>query len=55
MASGVLEAGKTEMNTCDNGEKVRVTTPVSSPQSNGMAEASVRTLKRDIPRGPVSY
>jgi putative transposase len=26
------------------------TTPVSSPQSNGMAEAFVRTLKRDYVR-----
>ena len=29
---------------------VPLTTPVSSPQSNGMAEAFVRTLKRDYVR-----
>src|SRR5262245_3593296 len=51
---------------CDNGERVHVagdtrsfardigleprTTPLESPQSNGMAEAFVRTIKRDYVR-----
>ena len=42
-------AGDTKHFACDIGLVPR-TTPVSSPQSNGMAEAFVRTLKRDYVR-----
>ena len=38
-------AGKTRSFACDIGLEPR-TTPIESPQSNGMAEAFVRTIKR---------
>ena len=42
-------AGKTRSFACDIGLEPR-TTPIESPQSNGMAEAFVRTIKRDYVR-----
>ena len=39
-------AGDTRSFACDIGLEPR-TTPIESPQSNGMAEAFVRTIKRD--------
>jgi transposase InsO family protein len=48
-------AGKTRSFACDIGLEPR-TTPIESPQSNGMAEAFVRTIKRDYvhTRSPLS-
>src|ERR1700675_3919225 len=45
----LLRAGDTRSFARDIGLEPR-TTPIESPQSNGMAEAFVRTIKRDYVR-----
>ena len=44
-----FQAADTRSFACDIGLEPR-TTPIESPQSNGMAEAFVRTIKRDYVR-----
>ena len=44
------DAGETRIFARDTGLEDAKTTPIESPQSNGMAEAFVRTIKRDYVR-----